>query len=219
MKPHHTKLEAPIRIVAVGGTIRQGSSTEKALRLVLRAAEACGAQVRLFAGADLELPHYAPERLERSAAATALVEALRAADGVILGSPGYHGGISGLVKNALDYTEDMSKDVRPYLDGRAVASLATGSGWQGANTTLAALRQVVHALRGWPTPLGVAINTREAVFDAEGRCLFPEVEKQLETMGRQVVQFARNSRETATDEEPEPSEIRIRQSSPQADTV
>lgn len=200
MTQQHIDIDAPIRIVAVGGTVRQGSSTEKALRHVLRAAEASGAQVLLFAGAELELPHFAPERPDRSAGAKALIDALRAADGVVLGSPGYHGGISGLVKNALDYTEDMSKDPRPYFDGRAVACLATGSGWQGANTTLGALRQVVHALRGWPTPLGVAINTREPVFDAEGQCLFPEVGMQLEAMGRQVVQFARQSRHAAAAE-------------------
>jgi|JI102314DRNA_FD_contig_31_6532991_length_2201_multi_3_in_0_out_0_3 FMN reductase len=186
--------EAPIRIVAIGGTIRQGSSTEKALRLVLREAAALGAEVQLFAGADLELPYYAPERPERTETAKALVKALRNADGVVMGSPGYHGGISGLVKNALDYTEDMSKDKRPYFDGRAVACLATGSGWQGANTTLAALRQVVHALRGWPTPLGVALNTREPVFDADGNCLHPEVERQLALLGQQVVQFARQAK-------------------------
>lgn len=192
--------DSPIRIVAIGGTTRKGSSTEKALRLVLRAAQANGAQVQLFAGPDLELPHYAPERAERTSAALALVAALRGADGVILGSPGYHGGISGLVKNALDYTEDMAKDPSPYFDGRAVGCLATGNGWQGANATLAALRQVVHALRGWPTPLGVAMNTREPVFDQQGQCLFPEVETQLAAMGRQVLQFAHSFRRMRSQE-------------------
>ena len=62
------------------------------------------------------------------------------ADGILLGSPGYHGGVSGLVKNALDYTEDMRGDERPYFDGRPVGAVATGAGWQGAVTTLTAMR-------------------------------------------------------------------------------
>ena len=49
------------------------------------------------------------------------MRAVSAADGLIIASPGYHGGISGLVKNALDYVEDLRGDARPYLDGRAVA--------------------------------------------------------------------------------------------------
>ncbi|WP_321893445.1 NADPH-dependent FMN reductase [Paraburkholderia tropica] len=200
MTSHSIDRDSPVRIVAIGGTVRQGSSTEKALRLVLRSARESGADVQLFAGADLELPLYAPERAERTEESNSLIEALRAADGVVLGSPGYHGGISGLVKNALDYTEDMAKDPRPYFDGRAVGCLATGSGWQGANATLSALRQVVHALRGWPTPIGVAINTREPVFDTEGECLLPDVGRQLEMMGQQVVDFARLLRQSAAAE-------------------
>jgi FMN reductase len=37
------------------------------------------------------------------------------ADGIVIASPGYHGGISGMVKNALDYLEDLRDAPRPYL--------------------------------------------------------------------------------------------------------
>jgi FMN reductase len=104
---------------------------------------------------------YMPSQSSHCAGARSLISALREADAIVIGSPGYHGGISGLVKNALDYTEAMSKDEAPYFEGRAVGCIATGAGWQGANTTLIALRNTVHALRGWPTPLGIALNTRD----------------------------------------------------------
>ena len=178
-------------IVALGGTLRPNSSTEKALAVVLRAAEALGAETMLFGGAELDLPHYAPDRPDRSPAASRLVEALRRADGIVLGSPGYHGGISGLVKNALDYVEDMRGDPAPYFEGRAVGCVATAAGWQATMTTLAALRDVVHALRGWPTPLGVPINTLDPAFDAEGACLSPRLQDQLGVVAQQIVDFAR----------------------------
>lgn len=178
-------------IVAVGGTLRFGSSTERALRIVLKAAERAGATTAIVAGPELEMPMYAPERTERTESAQRLVRELRAADGIVLGSPGYHGGISGLVKNALDYTEDMRNDDLPYFDKRAVASVATGGGWQGAVNTLAALRGIVHALRGWNTPMGVAINTSEPLFDREGTCLNPRVEASLESLGLELVEFSR----------------------------
>lgn len=177
-------------IVALGGTARTGSSTERALAVVLAAAEAEGARVTLLPGSALALPVYLHDQ-PPPAAAERLVEALRSADGVVLGSPGYHGGISGLVKNALDYTQAMSADRRPYLDGRAVASLATAGGWQAAVATLGQLRQIVHALRGWNTPIGVAINTGETTFDDLGQCLDPRTQAQLSAMGAQVVAFAR----------------------------
>ena len=134
---------------------------------------------------------YAPERVERSPAAAKLVSALRECDGVIIASPGYHGSISGLVKNALDYVEDMRADPAVYFDGRAVGCIACAYGWQATGSTLAALRSIVHALRGWPTPIGVAINTSLKVFDADGACLDAGIARQLELMAMQVVDFAR----------------------------
>ncbi|MEI9984306.1 MAG: NADPH-dependent FMN reductase [Aliidongia sp.] len=180
----------PPFIVAVGGALRPNSSTEKALSVVLGAAAALGAETLLLSGADLDLPHYSPDRLDRSPAAQRLVEALRRADGIVLGSPGYHGGISGLVKNALDYVEDMRSDPAPYFEGRAVGCIATAAGWQATMTTLAALRDVVHALRGWPTPLGVPINTMDPAFGPDGACLSPRLHAQLEVVAQQIVGFA-----------------------------
>ncbi|MDF7774842.1 NAD(P)H-dependent oxidoreductase [Sphingomonas sp. AOB5] len=177
-------------IVGVGGTQREGSSTELALRAVLDATQRAGAEVQLFAGQWLELPLYYPGRTERCDRAIALVDALRRADGIVIGSPGYHGGISGLVKNALDYAEDLSGDPRPYFEGRAVGCIATGGGFQGAHATLTGLRSVAHALRGWPTPLGIAINTREPAFNPDRSCIDPALTAQLEMMAAQLIEFA-----------------------------
>jgi FMN reductase len=178
-------------IVGIGGTTREGSSSEQALRFALKAAERVGAQTAMIAGAALDLPMYAPEKKHRSPNARRLVELLRRSHGVIVTSPGYHGSISGLVKNALDYVEDMRDDKDTYFEGRSVGCVACACGWQATGSTLAALRSIVHALRGWPTPIGVAINSSQRVFDADGNCLDPAIGKQLELMAAQVLEFAR----------------------------
>ena len=110
---------------------------------------------------------------------------------MIITSPGYHGSISGLIKNALDYVEDMREDGDVYFEGRAVGCVACAYGWQATGSTLAALRSITHALRGWPTPIGVAINSSQKVFDGAGNCLDESVSKQLDLMAKQVVDFAR----------------------------
>jgi FMN reductase len=176
-------------IVAIGGTTRAGSSTQRALALCLREISARGGETHLVSGPDLDLPPYTPgARLP--VAARQIVAELRRADGVILGTPGYHGGISGLVKNALDYIEELRSDERPYLEGRPVGCVVTASGEQGAVTTLLALRSVVHALRGWPTPLGAAIVTSNEIFDSAGECLSEKIDGQLRTLSQQVLAYA-----------------------------
>jgi len=178
-------------IVGIGGSNRRGSTGELALRLALQASEQYGARTLIFAGPFLaRMPIYSPEHIERNAEQRELVEAVREADGVILASPGYHGGISGLVKNALDLLEDLHDDRRPYLEGRAVGCIITASGWQTVGSALNALRAVVHALRGWPTPLGAGLNIAERIFDSAGICIDPTAAKQLATVGRQVSEFA-----------------------------
>jgi FMN reductase len=179
-----------IFVLGIGGTTREGSSTEKALAVSLAAAAQHGADTLMMSGADLVLPMYEPEKAERSPGAARLVKEIKRAHGVIVASPGYHGTISGLVKNALDYVEDLRDEDRPYLDDRAVGCVAVARGWQATVSTLIALRSVVHALRGWPTPMGAAINSSLAIFDEEGTCIDDAARFQLEMVGHQVVDFA-----------------------------
>ncbi len=181
---------APL-VVGIGGTIGGVSSTERALRIALEAAEREGFRTRMFGGADMaRLPLYDPRATSRTADEQAFVDAVRQASAVIIASPGYHGSISGVVKNALDLLEETAKDARPYLADMPVGLIATAYGWQATGSTIAALRSIVHALRGWPTPFAAAINTQVTKFDDEGGASDPAVIEQLGLIGRQVARFA-----------------------------
>ena len=94
------------------------------------------------------------------------------------------------MKNALDYLEELRRDRRPYLDGRPVGVLAVARGWQASVGTLGTLREVVHALRGWPTPLGLAINSSVTVFDEQGRTEDESTAAAVRVMAGQLVDFA-----------------------------
>lgn len=87
-------------VVGLGGTLRANSSTERALRHCLQAVADQGGRTELFCGADLDLPMYNPHDAERTAKASGLIESLRRDGAVVVASPGYHGAVSGLVKNA-----------------------------------------------------------------------------------------------------------------------
>jgi FMN reductase len=178
-------------IVAIGGTTRPVSTSERILRCAVKRANESGAEVEVFAAPELDLPMYAPDQSYRSPQAAKLIAAMRRAHGLIVSSPGYHGSISGLVKNALDYAEDLREDSPPYWEGRAVGLIACAAGWQATGTTILAMRAVVHALRGWPTPMGVALNTCMNPFSDTGDIADRAIDQQLTILVRQVVSFAR----------------------------
>lgn len=177
-------------VVGLGGTARDGSATERALRISLAAADAAGADTAIVTGDDLLLPLYRPDDPRRNPRSARLVELFRRLDGIIVATPAYHGSLSGVVKNALDYTEDLRSDPRVYFDGCAVGCICCAAGWQAAGQTLAAMRAIAHALRGWPTPFGAMINTSLPVFSNSGSVFDESTSVQLELVGRQVVEFA-----------------------------
>lgn len=178
-------------IVGLGGTPRTGSSTERALALALRQVAAAGARTKLFGGEFLErLPHFNPGPQGPSPEQAELAAAVREADGIILATPGYHGSLSGVVKNALDTLELTRSDARPYFEGKPVGVIITVDGAQAGGTTLMAVRGIIHAMRGWPTPYGAALNAAN-LFDAGGECREARDAWQITTVADQVMEFAR----------------------------
>ena len=178
-------------IVGLGGTTRPGSTSERALRVALARAAALGCETLALVGPQLPGDIFDPARPERSDAARTLVEALRRADGVLIGTPAYHGGISGLVKNALDFTEDLRDDARIYLQGRAVGCIVCADGAQAMGSTLAAMRAIVHALRGWPTPFGATLNSGTKPFGGPDQMADAVALAACERVADEVVEFAR----------------------------
>ena len=176
-------------IVGLGGTTRIGSSSEAALRYTMGQMAEMGASTELIAGPLIDLPMYDPADAHRSPSARRLVQSLRRADGVVIATPSYHGALSGVIKNALDYVEDLRGDARPYFDGRAVGILITAHGAQALGTTLVGVRAIVHALRGWPTPFAATLNGQSRPFE-NGLPANEEVAGQLRTVAQQVYEFA-----------------------------
>ncbi|MDB5480497.1 MAG: reductase [Caulobacteraceae bacterium] len=177
-------------VIGVGGTVRPGSSSERALVAALDVASAAGARTELFGGAFLaDLPIYNPHKPSCGSEQQRFLAVVRAADGVIVATPGYHGSVSGVVKNALDGLEGLRDDPRPYLDGRAVGCIVSAAGAQASGSTLTTLRSIIHALRGWPTPFGACLDPN-GLFDESGAFADPRNAWQVETVARQVLRFA-----------------------------
>jgi len=181
-----------LRVVGIGGTLREGSSSLGALRRALSAAEEAGAEVEELDLRELRLPMYEPGRPldDYGPEVRRFIEAVRGADALIVSTAAYHGTLAGVTKNALDFTQFLKGDERPYLEGRVVGLISTAGDDRAAANTTDAMVHVVHALRGVVAPQMVTVGGAWNRFDSEGNVTDEGSGERLDRLGRLVVDMA-----------------------------
>jgi FMN reductase len=178
-------------VLGLGGGLGGESQSLAALKAALAACEEAGARTDLIDLQTVRLPLLEPNLPLESYPAEVkdFVARIAAADGYLWASPAYHGTISGVVKNALDFIEYLSDRRPPYLHGKPVGLISTAGGSMAAVTTIQALQHVAHSLRAWVVPLSVPIHRAYEAIDSAGRITDPSVAERLALLGREVVAF------------------------------
>ena len=127
--------DTPCPYIAGFGVATPGNlSREKELCVALASAAAAGAETARLGASDIGRLMYTPKTPDRTSEVRRLVKALRSAGVIIIASPGYHGSVSGLVKNAVDYVADLRDDRRTYFNGRTVGCMVADGAWQATST-------------------------------------------------------------------------------------
>lgn len=172
--------------MGLGGSIRETSYTRMAVKVALEGAQNAGAETQFIDLREFELifcdgkedeSHY-PDDVFR------LRSLVGGAQGIILGTPVYHGGISGVLKNAVDL---MGFD---EFEGKMMGLVGVSGGKKGAIHTLNSLRNVGRALHAWVIPEQASIPQAWRVFDSSGNLKNSSMERRLQEVGRQVARFA-----------------------------
>jgi FMN reductase len=173
------------RIIGLAGSLRPGSATQMAVRCALLGAEHAGAGTQLLDLAAYDLPFLGRDKEPPGRdAVQRFLSDLRAADGVILGSPELHGSMSGVLKNALDLTN------RDTFEGKMLGLIGVAGGRMGASETLSHLRAIGRSLHAWVVPAQVSIGAADKAFDPQGEPVDPDLRDRLMSVGRQVAHFA-----------------------------
>lgn len=167
-----------MNIIGINGSLRPGSVTKQLIETVLKSAEASGASTQLLDLTQYTLPmcngtdHYSAQDKKTI---EVLKNTLNKADGFIIGTPEYHGGYSGVLKNFLDL---MSGD---QFKGKLVGLVGAAGGRLGADGSLNQLRVVFKNLQSVCYPTQVSSTGA----DVENNTLKnATVIKRLEEMGQ-----------------------------------
>ncbi len=178
-------IDPPLQILAVCGSLNAMSRTKMALSLALQGAREYGADTRLITLRDYELVFYgAVDEADYPPDVFRLREEIKKSDGIIFGSPEYHGSMSGTLKNMLDL---MSQE---HLEGKIVGLVGVAGGHLGAINSLNTMRIIGRNMHFWVLPQEVSVADSSTTFNDDGTVNDPAIEQRLLDMGRQVVKFA-----------------------------
>ena len=191
-----TTTSTPIRVVGLGGTLRENSTSLWALQRALEAARAEGATTQLLDLRRLDLPMYQPDwdLEDYGENVQDFIRVMRHADAFLISTAAYHGTLAGITKNALDYLEFLAEAPRPYLHNKPVGLIATASGDMADVNSIRAMIDVVHSVRGYVLPLSVPIHHASKSFDKEGNVLNEKIAARLAQLGKMAVETASHFR-------------------------
>ena len=176
----------PIRIAAIGGSVRPDNFTMKALSVVadrLRATD--GVSLEVHDPAEIDFP--LPGRSGGGAALERFRDSVRDAHGVLLATPEYHGGPSSVIKLAIENLGFPSS-----LAGKPIALLGVAAGAIGAIQALGMLRSIGAHVGGIVLPGAVSVAGVQQVFDESGRVTDPAIEQRLHGLADGFVTYLRD---------------------------
>jgi len=155
----------PITILGIAGSLRKASYNRAALRAAQQLApETCRIEIFELDGIP---PFNQDEEGNPPAKVTALKQAIRAADAILIVTPEYNYSVPGVLKNAIDCASRPSGD--SAWEGKPVAVIGAAAGPLGSARAQYHLRQTFIFLNMFPVNKPeVMIAAAQEKFDAQG---------------------------------------------------
>lgn len=167
--------ETDLNVLVVCGSNSSESSTKVALLEVASLLQNSGSTVDVLNLHEAQLPLLNPETTWTQPYYGPLKERVAKADVFVLGTPDYHGSISGALKN---FTDHFWKEFAGKLFGTLVASHEKGL------TVHDQLRTIARQCYAWAMPYGVSLQ--EKVDVKEGKIASESFAKRLEMFVRDI---------------------------------
>ena len=167
-----------LKVLGVSSSMRDASYSTHTLKLVLEKVQNKGAKTRLLNLQETRLPMYSPEQNDSPVIDT-VTENVNWADALILASPDYHGSMSGVMKNFLDF---FWSEFAGKTFGYICASHEKGL------TVMDQMRTAIRQCYGWSMPYGLSVNSDQD-FDGNMNIINKEIISRLEKMSRDLVVY------------------------------
>lgn len=181
-----------IKIVCLGGSMEENSSTLALLKYSAIKLKEIGAETYVADIKKLNLPIFSYKALKslKNEKFRILTEKIREADGLIFASPEYHGTVSSAFKNTIDFLEVLAGSKPPYLSFKPIGCIAVGGAENAGFSTLNTMVHIIHNLRAVVAPSSLAIGYGNSLFNKKGEFANEIIKKKINRLASEVYKLA-----------------------------
>ncbi len=179
--------DKPLKVIGLAGEYRSTSKSGMLVNLALGIAKQQGADVEFWDLAERPLPLVGEDGCWTHPNVKAFQSQIEEADAFFLSSPEYHGTMSGVMKNTLDWMYDK------HVGGKVFGLMSTLGGVTNANT-LNHMRISLRWLHGWPVPEQLAIGHVKEAFDEDGELVDKDLHQRLTALVTSVLSASKKLR-------------------------
>jgi chromate reductase, NAD(P)H dehydrogenase (quinone) len=161
-----------MKILGFCGSLRSGSFNRKLALHALDVLKGKNCDVEYINIRDLEIPVYDGDFEAKNgipAGVTKLAEAIKNADALVIGCPEYNGGITGVLKNTIDW---VSRAKNPWVS-KPILLVSTSPGWFGGLKSNVVTRGILSHLRAIVVPTQVVIPLAEKSMNEKEQLVDP----------------------------------------------
>jgi chromate reductase, NAD(P)H dehydrogenase (quinone) len=174
-------------VAGIAGSLRRGSLNRALLRAAVESAPA-GLRITPYDLADVPLYNGDVESSGVPPPVTALREAVRRSDGLLIATPEYNHGVPGVLKNTIDWLSRPPKN--SVLDGAVAAIMGASPGMTGTARSQTQLRQAFVFTNTYALlQPEVLVARAHEKFDADGRLTDDKTREFLRTFLERFVEL------------------------------
>lgn len=180
-----------MKILGFAGSLRTDSFNKKIVKNALRIAEELGAQTEYLDLKDLNLPHYDAD-IENAGfpkEAKKFKEKIDSANAVVISSPEYNRSISGVLKNAFDWSSRPMGEFS--FKDKPTALITTSPGFKGGASAMKHPVQIMEYFGAKLLKKKLTIGEIRDKLDEKGNLTDKETIKSIKKLLQELIQISK----------------------------
>lgn len=175
-----------MKVVLIAGSNRRQSSSTQLIRHISSLLEKRNCETEVVDLYLQPLPLFNPDSDHSDKAVIKLKDSVQSADAIVLASPEYHGGMTGVLKNALDYLK------KEHVAHKLVLSVTSAGGAVGTSC-LIQMQTTVRYVHGLNCPEWISIGKDQKSFNSDGEPEHEAVKQRIERVIEYFLNLAKKA--------------------------